>query len=355
MFENKKRFRVLYWLLVGIVLFIFSYLLVKTMPYYGAFFSFLWNLLIPFLIAALIAYLLHPLVEKLHELNIHKGLAILFIYIIFFGGIGYLVYRGYPMIVHQIQDLIESLPQFIAMYENLIFQVDSYTSFLPEAVHTKIIDLIVSLETSLDQLLNKLVSGFSKIMDMVILITIIPVLVFYFIKDYTKIKLFFMKLIPRNYRDDASELLIEIDKGLGGYIRGQLIVSLFVGLTSLIIFKLLNIKYALLLGITMGITNIIPYFGPIIGAIPAVIISYTTGGNKAIFVIIGIFVIQIIEGNLLSPYIMGRSIKIHPVAIIFVLLLGSQLAGIWGMILAVPVLTILKVIATQFLAFRAKH
>ncbi|MBR3118366.1 AI-2E family transporter [Oceanobacillus profundus] len=355
MVEDKKRFRLLYWLLIGIVLFIFSFLLVKTMPYYEAFFSFLWKLFIPFLIAALIAYLLHPLVEKLHEWNIHRGLAILLIYLIFFGGVGYLFYKGYPAIVHQVRDLNENLPEFIRMYESWIYQVYSYTSFLPETVHDKIDQLIATLETSLDNLLGRLALGFTRIFDMILIITVIPVLVFYFIKDYVKIESFFMWFIPNKYKDEAAELLREVDKGLGGYIRGQLIVSLFVSIACLIIFKLLDVNYALLLAIVMGVTNIIPYFGPIIGAIPVVMISYTIGGNTVIFVIIAIFVIQVIEGNLLSPYIMGKTVKIHPVAIIFVLLLGGQLFGVWGMILAVPALTILKVIAIQFVSLRSNH
>ena len=325
------------------------------MPYYEAFFSFLWKLFIPFLIAALIAYLLHPLVEKLHEWNIHRGLAILLIYLIFFGGVGYLFYKGYPAIVHQVRDLNENLPEFIRMYESWIYQVYSYTSFLPEIVHDKIDQLIATLETSLDNLLGRLALGFTRIFDMILIITVIPVLVFYFIKDYVKIESFFMWFIPNKYKDEAAELLREVDKGLGGYIRGQLIVSLFVSIACLIIFKLLDVNYALLLAIVMGVTNIIPYFGPIIGAIPVVMISYTIGGNTVIFVIIAIFVIQVIEGNLLSPYIMGKTVKIHPVAIIFVLLLGGQLFGVWGMILAVPALTILKVIAIQFVSLRSNH
>src|SRR5690606_13877623 len=112
----------------------------------------------------------------------------------------------------------------------------------------------------------------------------------------------------------------------------------------LIIFKWIDVPYALLLSILLGLTNIIPYFGPIIGAIPAVIIAYASSPSLAIYVVITIFAVQVIEGNLLSPYIMGKNIKIHPIAIIFVLLLGGELFGILGMILAVPVLAILKVI-----------
>lgn len=354
-FERKKGSNLLYWLLLGIVLFVFSYLLVHMLPYYGAVFKFVWKLLLPFLIAALIAYLLYPLVEKINSLNIHKGLAILMLYLVFFGGIGYLFYRGYPAIVHQLHDLNQNLPQFIEMYQGWIYQIYSYTSFLPEAVHDRIDEMILTVETSLDNILAKLVGGFEKIIDMVITITVIPVLVFYFIKDYGKISGFFSRLIPARYRDESSLLMKQVDKGLGGYIRGQLIVSLFVSIASLVAFFLLKIKYSLLLAILMGVTNIIPYFGPIIGAVPTLAITYTTDGSKVIFVLLAIFIIQILEGNLLSPYIMGKTVEVHPVAIIFVLLLGGKLFGIWGLILAVPLLTISKVIVIQLLAFRSNH
>ena len=99
-----------------------------------------------------------------------------------------------------------------------------------------------------------------------------------------------------------------------------------------------------MLSILLGLTNIIPYFGPIIGAIPAVIIAYASSPSLAIYVVITIFAVQVIESNFLSPYIMGKNIKIHPIAIIFALLLGGELFGVLGMILAVPVLAILKVI-----------
>ena len=193
------------------------------------------------------------------------------------------------------------------------------------------------------------------IFDMIIIMTVIPVLVFYYIKDLQLLKKFFAKFIPRKNRDRVGKMIHAIDEGLGGYIRGQLIVCLFVALATLLVFKWLDVPYALLLALLLGLTNLIPYFGPIIGAIPAVMIAYTTSGQLVFYVIIWILIIQIVEGNLLSPYIVGKSINIHPIAIIFVLLLGGELFGIAGMILAVPVLTILKVIVSHFPNFNSLH
>lgn len=355
MFGDKKALAFLYWLITGIFVFLFFYLMVKLFPLYKVIFSFLWHLFLPFLIACLIAYLLYPIIKKIHQFHIPKGLAILFVYLLFFGGSAYLLYRVYPAMVHQLYDLNEHLPQFIATYEHLIYRLYEYTSFLPEAVHDKMDGLINHVEHSMDNVLTKLVGGFTKIFDMIVIVTVIPVLVFYYLKDYQKIKAFFKKFIPERFRGQASMMIHKIDESLGNYIRGQLIVSLFVSITTFIVFYFLRVKYALLLAIIMGFTNIIPYFGPIIGAVPAVAITFMTSSKLVIFVLISIFAIQLIESNLLSPYIVGKSINIHPVAIIFALLLGGELFGVIGMIIAVPLLTILKVIVNYVMLFRRYH
>ncbi|WP_047981411.1 AI-2E family transporter [Ornithinibacillus contaminans] len=344
MFSQKKLINFLYWIILGIFVCLFIFLLVKLFPYYKAFFSFLLSLLAPFLIACFIAYLLYPIVQKIHLYNIPRSIAILLIYFLFFGGVGYLVYRVYPAVVHQLRDLDEYLPQLVEMYQSLVYQLYESTSFLPETVHDKISETIQSIEMSLDGIIGNLIGGVTKIFDMVILITIIPVLVFYFLKDYDKIRRYISRYIPSKYRNNASNLVHAVDEGLGNYIRGQLLVCLFIVITSYVIFQLLGLKYALLLALFMGLMNIIPYFGPIIGAIPAVLIALTISGKMVAYVLIGVFVIQLIESNLLSPYIVGRSTRIHPVAIIFVLLFGSKLGGIVGMIFAVPLLTILNVV-----------
>lgn len=352
MFKGKKPLDLLYWAITGIVVFLFIFLFVKLSPIFGAFFSFLWYLLSPFLIAILIAYLIYPVIKKMHHFNIPKSIAILIIYLLFFGGTAYLIYRVYPTVIHQLSDLNKQLPHFIEMYRDFVYSLYEYTAFLPETVHDKMDELIYDIESFIENLLTNLVRGFTKVFDLIVFLTVIPVLVFYFLKDFVKIKNYFKKWVPSKYQARISDLTHAIDKSLGNYIRGQLLVCLFVTLTTFLAFYILNVKYALLLAIIVGLTNIIPYFGPIIGAIPAVAITAATSGKMVLMVLLCIFIIQLIEGNLLSPYIVGKSINIHPVAIIFALLLGGQLSGVLGMILAVPVLTVLNVITTHLFAIR---
>ncbi|MFD1065346.1 AI-2E family transporter [Oceanobacillus locisalsi] len=343
---NVKQ--ILYFLVIAILSFILLYFLAITKPFYAAFFSFIGKLLLPFLIAGMIAFLLHPFIEWMHRYRIHRGVAVLVIYLFFFGGAGYAIYRAYPLIVEQIKEVSQNFPEFISLYQNGLNKVYTSTSFLPETVHDRLDMFIQSLEDTMNNLSGSVIGGFNDMMDAIILLTVIPVLVFYFLKDYPFIKSFLFRFVPATYRDETGNICKEISKGLGGYIRGQFIISAVVGAISTLCWMWLDLPYALLLGIILAIVNIIPYFGPIIGAVPAVTVAYMIQPEKALFVILIIFVIQLIESNLLSPYIMGKTVKIHPIGIIFALLLGGQLAGVIGMIISVPVFTMLKVLIQQY-------
>lgn len=355
MFSNTKAYQLLYWLIIITFFILLAYLFVRFFPFYKTIIAFIWKLFLPFTIAAFIAYILYPIIIKLNQHRIQKTYAIVLIYVLFLGGIAYAVYLIYPAFMRQLKDLNDYIPQFTKLYENIIYQLYDSTSFLPEAVHKQFNQLIVRLETYLEHTVGKLMDGFTKIFDFIILVTVIPVLVFYFLKDYKKIKTYVKSFIPVQYRERASSLIHAVDEKLGHYIRGQLIVSAFVSLTSFFIFYFLHLDYALILAFTLGVTNIIPYFGPIIGAIPTIAIAVTVSTKMVLIVAIAIFVIQIIESNFLSPYIVGKSINIHPVAIIFALLVGGQIAGVLGMILAVPLLTICKEIVSYYLVWRAEH
>src|SRR5699024_6760726 len=115
----------------------------------------------------------YPIIKKLHEHHIHKTYAILLIYLLFLGGIAYLIYLVYPAFMHQLRDLNEYIPQFIKLYEDIIYQIYESTSFLPEAVHNQIDQLIMRIELYLENIVGKLMGGFTKIFDLIILITVI--------------------------------------------------------------------------------------------------------------------------------------------------------------------------------------
>ncbi|UFT97871.1 AI-2E family transporter [Radiobacillus kanasensis] len=353
MFTSEKQLKVLYNIIIAILLVLFIYLLTKLFPLYEAFLAIIIRILTPFFIAGLIAFLLHPLIEKLHDLKYPRWLAIVLIYSIFFGGLGYLLYETYPVVLQQLNDLKNNLPVFMDQYRNIIYEMYEKTSFLPEKVHDKMDVILLEAENWLANVLTNAVKDLTKVMDVVIIVAVIPVIVFYMLKDFILIKRVMWKLSPKKYRIESKQLFSDIEKSLGDYIRGQLLVCLFVGLTSFLLLWLIGMRYPLLFSIIMGITNLIPYFGPILGAVPAVIIAFTMSTKMVVYVIISVFVVQIIEGNLLSPLIVGKSVHIHPLLIILALLVGGELGGIMGMILAVPVLTVLNVFFHHWNALKA--
>jgi predicted PurR-regulated permease PerM len=300
-------------------------------------------IILPFAIGGFITYLLHPIVEKLHEKGLHRGLAIFFIYFIFFGGIGFSLYKGIPAIIDQLKDLSESAPVFAEQYRGWVDQLQSQTRAWPDGLQTRINDGIDAFEKKLDSLLSMIVNISMNFLNSALIMMIIPFIAFYMLKDFPLIKRAVWYITPKGWRKKGTHFLKDVDDSLGSYIRGQLLVCVIIGSVSALLFWIFHLKYSLLLGMIVGVTNVIPYFGPIIGAVPAVIIAATTSVKLVVITLVIVFGLQFLEGNILSPLIVGKSIHMHPLVIMMALTAGGEIGGILGLILAVPVLVVLKV------------
>jgi predicted PurR-regulated permease PerM len=300
-------------------------------------------IILPFFIGGFITYLLHPIVEKLHEKGLHRGLAIFLIYFLFFGGIGLAIYKGIPAFISQVRDLAESAPILAEQYRSWIKELQSHTREWPDGLQEHINDGIIGFEKKLDSLLTVIANSLMNILNFAFALMIIPFIAFYMLKDFTIIKRAVWYITPKQWRRKGTRFLKDIDESLGSYIRGQLLVCLIIGSLSSILFWIFHLKYPLLLGMIIGVTNVIPYFGPIIGAVPAVFIAATSSGKLVIITIAIVFGLQFLEGNILSPYIVGKSLHMHPLMIMLALTAGGEIGGIIGMIIAVPVLVVLKV------------
>ncbi|PLT31005.1 AI-2E family transporter [Peribacillus deserti] len=298
---------------------------------------------LPFIIGGFIAYLLHPVVEKLHSQGLHRGLSIFIIYLIFFGGTGYAIYKGVPAIIGQIRELSESAPAVAEQYREWFSSMHKQTVSWPFGLHQRLEEGIIFLEQKLDSLFDMVMDGIMGMLDFVLLIALIPFVAFYFLKDIDGIKRMVWYFTPKKWRHNGVSFLKDVDNSLGSYIRGQFIVCAAIGGLSSVIFWFIGMKYPLLFGVIIGITNIIPYFGPIFGALPAMLIAATTSMKMVATVAVIVFGLQFLEGNVLSPLIVGKSLAMHPLVIMAALLLGGEIGGIPGLIVAVPVLAVLKV------------
>ena len=325
------------------LLFIVFFIFMKLKPMWGPVISVATIILLPFFIGSFISYLLHPIVEALHRQGLQRGLSVMIIYLLFFGGMGYGLYKGIPAIIIQIQELSENAPSLIKQYKIWVEMLHQQTSNWPFGVQERIESGLDELEIRMNDYLNNIVNYAMKAFDFLLLLALIPFIAFYMLKDYEELKKLLWYMTPKKWRNQGRAFFRDVDASLGGYIRGQLLICGVINVLAALLFWLFEMKYPLVLGTIIGITNVIPYFGPIIGAIPAVIIAATMSGKMMLTVVVIVFVLQFLEGNVLSPLIVGKSLHMHPLFIMLALLAGGELGGIIGMILSIPILAVLKV------------
>nr|WP_280518531.1 AI-2E family transporter [Lederbergia wuyishanensis] len=299
--------------------------------------------LLPFLLSGLIAYLLHPLVEKIESLGLKRYLAILLIYLLFFGGVGYAIYLGIPMFIKQMKEFSEQLPVFLNQYREWMHHLEASTSNFPKGIQLQIDERINEIEQWFNKLIEKTTKAIMKLFDFILILLVVPFISFYILKDLDVIKKACWYLTPKKWRKNGVQFLDSVNESLGGYLRGQLLICVIIGAAAAIAFSIIGLQYPILLGIVIAITNVIPYFGPLIGAFPVVAIALMSSVKLAIIAGVIVFVLQFIEGNILSPYIVGKSLHMHPLFIIAALIIGGEAFGIIGMIVSVPILAIIKI------------
>ncbi len=338
-----KSVKWIYRLIFLLLLFFVIYLFFKLKPVWYPIVLILSKTLIPFGLAAFVAYLLHPVIDLLQKRGMRRSVSILLIYVLFFGGVGFAVYKGMPIILQEMEELIETAPQFTEKYQGALKYIHDKTSNWPIQFKERIDEGILFLENKLESLLSSVMDYVVNVPDFVLLFGLVPLIAFYYLKDWARIKKAALMITPTKIKRQSIAFMRDIEQSLGNYIRGQFIVCVTIGVISALLLWILHVKYSLLLGIIIGVTNIIPYFGPIIGAIPAVVRAAATSTKQVIWVTVVIFGLQFLEGNILSPLIVGKSLHMHPLLIMLSLLIGGELGGIVGLILAVPILSIIKV------------
>lgn len=311
---------------------------------------FISTLFFPILIAGFLFFLINPVVKFLIKRKVPKALAILLIYT---GLIGLIVLLGAtagPVLSTQIADLAKNIPTFIEDTVRIVDEAagSKWFNYLIQQDFVQldqIKDRLIEITTTLTKNLSSSISVvFSFITNLTLIAVTVPFILFYMLKDGQKFPHALVKFLPTSFRDDGLVIIRETSETLASYIQGQLTVSLFVGVASFIGFLIIDLPYAMTLGLVLAVTNIIPYLGPFIGAAPAVIVGLFHSPLLAILAIVVIVVVQQVDSNIISPLIIGKSLNIHPLTIIMILLVAGSLAGVLGMILAVPTYAVVKTI-----------
>ena len=321
--------------------------------------------IIPLILAIAIAYLLTPIVILLQK-KMRRVFAVTITYIIFTGIIFTIFFFIIPIIIDQFRTFMDKFPAYmenltkiindflqnsvlIKSAENLIGKeiiprdASSITKYLISRINLEEID-IFRRATTVGML----------VFNTVLYLIVGPLLGIYILNYTDKIKTTFIKIIPKRFKNQTTIILERINKVAGRYVRGQILVSIIVGILCTIVLLVLKVDFAILLGSIAGLLNMIPLLGPIIGAIPAALTALFISPLKALLVILLFIAVQQIDNYIISPNIMKYQVGVHPGIIIFSLMAGGALLGIWGLLFAVPTVAILQEILRYYLLEKNK-
>ena len=340
--DNRKWLPIFLIILIVIII----YYLIKK-------YNILFEVLKIIISSVIFAYLINPIVNILEKKSISRFWGVLIIYISFIAIISIISFVFVPNIIREFKRLIIDLPEYInsiydyinKFYLKYAKNIDNLPPIF-QGIKDALIDNIGNIENSIINSIRKITDSMFSLFSRIITFVTVPILTFYFLKDkdYFKRKVFLA--IPKHYRKDTAKIAKEIDRALSEFIRGRLIVAVFVGVSTTLALLLLRVNFAFLIGMIAGIADIIPYFGPVIGIIPAVFFALLESPIRALWVIIIFIIIQQVENDIITPKIIGESMGLHPVTVILSLIVGGGLFKIIGMLLAVPAIAVFKIVFT---------
>ena len=336
---NDSRFR--YFLLIAVVLSLAGLYLAR-------------NVLVPFAIAFALAYLLDPLADKLESWKFPRSLAVTTILVSFFLFVVASAIILIPLFRIQLEHLAHNLPDYTGQIEawlqpyiEQIALIDSVKikAHLKEAFQ-KLGTVPLDAFGSASKMLWDSLSGLINMVLLLINLLIIPVAMFYLLRDFDGINAKLKDLIPPRYRDKAVETVQEIDEVLSGFVRGQLMVATLMSILYTLGLFLCETPMSLFLGQLAGYANLVPYLGLICGLVPALVLTFLQHQDWLSLVgVVGVFgVVQALEGMVITPRVVGDKIGLHPVAIMLAVLVGGELFGFVGVLLGVPAAAVLNVL-----------
>ncbi|MDI3280357.1 MAG: AI-2E family transporter [Bacillota bacterium] len=311
---------------------------------------------LPFLLAGLIAYLTLPVVGLLEARAVPRSVAILLAYLGLFLVAGALVTWGLPPLLAELEAVGQLAPQKTRQLELTIqeFLRQYRRARLPEFVKTVMEEAEESLRLALLGFARRLADLMVAVLSRAFFFLLAPVLAFYLLRDREQLLEGFLALFPPPWRGEVRALCAEAHAVVSGFIGGQLLVGMTVGTLIAAGLALLQIPFALLLGVLAGLFDLIPYFGPLISALPAVLLALPAWPWKPIYVVLLFLAVHQAEGAWLAPRVLSHRVRLHPLTVIFALLVGEHLWGVAGMLLAVPAAAILRVVA-GFLVTRLRE
>lgn len=304
----------------------------------------------PIFIGIIVAWLFDPVVSWLQDKKVPRIVGCILVYLLIILVLFIILYSFVPLFVDQIGDFVGTIPEIFGDLKH--FADNIFNFFGNTGVDAKVIEEKVysSLETFASDLTtnlpNMLLSISKSLLNGGINFVLGLMVGFYMLFDFNKINDMVINSMPVSWRKNYAELGSRINSSLRNYVQGVLLVMLLVFITQSIGLTLAGIKAPLIFALFCAITDVIPYFGPYIGAVPAIIVGFTVSPLTGVLCIISIVVVQLLENNFYQPLIMGHTMQLHPVTIMIGLLIFQHFFGIIGMVIATPAIACIKVVCT---------
>lgn len=334
---TEKIKKIVYILLLSLLI----YIIFLIIPKISNVLIFIFNIIKPFLIGFIIAFLLQPFVSKIQKYVKRRGFAVAIVLVIF--AILLIIFIKYiaNVLIYEFEHLSNKMPEIIKELEIIINKVFDQIPFL-EKYSISLEDIITNNSNIItdtiftSEMLNKLLNGFKYIL-------IIPIILLYLLLDYEKILSKIRTFLVKNNKIKFKNYLGELHQTMSSYIRGVLLVMFILFMLFTIIFLIFDVENGMVFALIIAITNVIPYLGSWIGTSLPVLYVLLTSYNKAIVILVICVIVQTLEADLLTPLIQGKKTKLHPLIIILSLLLFGSLFGFIGMMIAVPMAAIINI------------
>jgi len=303
------------------------------------------RLLAPILVAIVFAYLLDWGVRVLCRRGIPRLFAVIGVFILFVGLSALLIFGLLPLVWSQLENLAAEVPHMVTQGQELLTRLpEQYPAFITlDNIHDINAEIGAELGNLGKYILSVSLSSLFNVAAIAIYMILVPLMVFFFLKDKEELVTWVVQHLPRQ-RALANRVWQEVDVQIGNYIRGKLLEILIVGIATYLVFVVTGMNFALLLGVLVGLSVLIPYIGAAVVTIPVFVIAYLQWGWSADlgYLVVAYLVVQALDGNLLVPLLFSEAVSLHPVAIIGAVLIFGGLWGFWGVFFAIPLATLVK-------------
>ncbi|WP_210122694.1 AI-2E family transporter [Staphylococcus sp. GDY8P196P] len=342
-------FALLILIFIGCAIFIFDQVSYIFKPFIIVFNT----IVAPIIVSIILYYLFNPLVNLMERYNISRLWGVIILFLVIIGVIALAINLLIPVIGAQFKSFGNNFPYYVDKVNKFIDSVTKYS--LISNFYGQIQDQLDSLAKKLPSMVSDYFNGFGSkvknfaeaLVNVGVVIATTPFVLFFMLKDGHRFKEFSTNLMPPKFRKDFHDLLDKMSLQVGSYIQGQIIVSFCIGILLFIGYSIIGLDYSLILASIAAVTSVVPYIGPTIAISPAIIIALITSPIMLLKLVIVWTAVQFIEGHFISPNIMGKTLKIHPLIIIFILLSAGNLLGVVGVILGIPAYAILKVLVSH--------